>query len=103
MAGKDKDPPPKLTDKINYADWKYDIGVWQMYTVVLFQTKTYPTNVPPGIFRLIPLEGSLDNKKILGGGAGHGAVLRKSPLCPAHFGYLRGPIRKNKIESCRHF
>ena len=24
--------PPKLTDKTNYIDWKYDITVWQMFT-----------------------------------------------------------------------
>ena len=24
--------PPKLTDKTDYVDWKYDIAVWRMYT-----------------------------------------------------------------------
>ena len=24
--------PPKLGDKTDYADWKYDVTVWQMYT-----------------------------------------------------------------------
>ena len=31
MGSKNK-VPPKLTDKTNYADWKYDITVWQKFT-----------------------------------------------------------------------
>ena len=31
MGSKNK-VPPKLTDKTNYADWKYDINVWQRFT-----------------------------------------------------------------------
>ena len=31
MSSKNK-VPPKLTDKTNYIDWKYDISVWKMFT-----------------------------------------------------------------------
>ena len=32
MTTREHKGPPKLTDKTNYADWKYDITVWQLFT-----------------------------------------------------------------------
>ena len=37
MTTKEPKGPPKLTDKTNYADWKYDITVWQWQRKVRYE------------------------------------------------------------------